>query len=120
MNYNLFTKEETLNFIDLFEESTCSLDQPMISWLGYGAYELPEAMRMVEEGFTPKGIVVYSKHPKDGYWDFVRIFKYDNKYVIKAGAFINLSDTEVELIPDALQKACTQLKQVVRLRTTNS
>jgi len=85
-NLTIFTKKEVLTFIDLFEQNTTKLKEPMISWVGDGAYELDKARKMVEDGFIPEGVVMCAQGLTGVMHESVFIAKDDNgEYELSTG-----------------------------------
>jgi hypothetical protein len=114
-NVQQFTKVEVLEFIEKFTEHTTNLEQPMISWVGDGAYELPEAKKMVEDGFIPEGVVMCAKRPNEEYWDSVFIMKDETGYEISTGDMSGLQDSGADNIDDALKEASILLIKYITM-----
>jgi hypothetical protein len=70
-----FSKNEVIEFLDLFANSTTVLKEPMISWYGHGCYEMDKARSMVESGFIPKSLVISGYSDKTEQWECAHIFQ---------------------------------------------
>lgn len=106
LNLKLFTKKETVEFINSFEANTTKLEEPMIGWYGDGAYELEDALKKVNEGFLPEGISISAKRPDEDYWDSIFIYKdEDDDFLITTDDMSSIPDVYAYSINEALQKA---------------
>lgn len=116
MNTTQMTKGDHLAFIGAFASNTDTLNQPMVSFFGQGAYDVDDAIEFIlnlNDASIPDAFVVCGANRENDYWNSAYIYKQeDGSFLIEPDNMMPISDRFADDIPNALFQATLMVDEI--------